>query len=156
MSIKRILTLVFYAIVLIISIVGFVKIFTADAIGKSIEEMVSDPDIMMGTAILITLSVILISIVILSAFIASPAIAIVANPKGFVKSLIGAGALLVVFGIGYAMAGNEVTRGFEAMGIDSAAKSKLIGGVIYTVFILIVVGVLAYIYSSISSLLKQL
>lgn len=156
MSLKRILTMALYAIVLIISVVGFVKIFTADALGKTVEEMVSDPDIIMGTAILITLSVVLIVIVIFSAFLASPILAIISNPQGFIKSLIGAGALLVVFFIGYALAGDEVTRTYETMGINSPGQSKMIGGVIYTVFILIVLGVLSFIYSSINSLLKQL
>ncbi len=156
MPIKRIVTLAFYALVLITSIVGFVKIFTADAMGKSIEEMIADPQIISGVTLLITLSVILIVIVVLAAFLASPILAIMANPKGFIKSLIGAGVLLVVFGIGYAFAGDEVTREYKAMGVDTATESKLLGGVIYTMFILIVIGVLTYIYSSINSLLKQL
>lgn len=156
MSLKRILTMALYAIVLIISIVGFVKIFSAEALGKTVEEMLADPDIIMGTAILITLSVILIVIVILSAFLASPILAVLSNPKGFVKSLIGAGALLVIFFLGYALAGDEITRTYKTMGIDTPGQSKLIGGVIYTVFILIVLGVLSFIYSSINSLLKQL
>lgn len=156
MPLKRILTLALYAIVLIIAAVGFAKIFTADAFGKTIEEMLADPDIIAGTAILITLSVVLIVIVIFSTFVASPILAIIANPKGFIKSLIGIGALLVVFFIGYSISGSEVNRTYEAMGITTGGQSKLIGGVIYTVFILILIGVVSYIYSSINSLLKQL
>ncbi len=143
MSIKRILTLVFYAIVLIVAIIGFSQIF----ISENVE---------LGTSILLNFTIGLLVLIILSTFLASPVLAILANPKGFVKSLIGAGVLLVIFGIGYAIAGDEVTRATEAMGIDTASKSKLIGGVINTVFILIVLGVLSYIYSSISSLIKQL
>lgn len=156
MSIKRIVTLVFYAIVLIVATIGFAKIFNADAFGKTIEEMKYDPDIIAGTSTLIGLSIALIVIVIASTFVVSPVQAIIANPKGFVKSLIGAVVLVVIFFIGYALSGDEVNRTYEAMGITTAGQSKLIGGVIYTVFLLIIIGIAAYVYSSISSLLKQL
>lgn len=156
MPLKRILTLALYAIVLIIAAVGFAKIFTSDAFGGTIDSMLLDPDIISGTAILITLSVVLICVVIFSTFVASPILAIISNPQGFVKSLIGAGALLVVFFIGYSISGDELNRTYEAMGITTPGQSKLIGGVIYTVFLLILIGVVSYVYSSINSLLKQL
>lgn len=156
MSLKRIITLVFYAIVVIVATVGFVKIFSSDALGELPEVMLSDPDIVAGTALLIMLSVILVAVIVFSTFLASPILGIISNPKGIVKSLIGAAILLVIFFISYAMADDTVTRGFEAMGIDTPGKSQLIGGVITTVFALIVIGIVAYIFSSINSLLKQL
>lgn len=156
MSLQKILRAVLYVLVAAVTVIGFAKIFGSDAISSEVEVMLADEAIQGGTSVLFVLTIVLISLIVAVAFLVSPVVGIVQNPKGFVKSLIGIGVLLVIFFIGYAVAGDGVTRTYEAMGVTTAGQSKLVGGVINTVFILIVLGVLAYIYSSINSVLKQL
>lgn len=156
MSPKRIITIAFYVLVLIISVVGFAKIFGSDTLGEVPEVMLDDEGIQSGTGILIILSILLISVITLVTFILGPVLNIIHNPKGFLRSLIGVGVLLVVFLIGYAMASNEVTPIYQSMGIDTPGKSKMIGGVLNATYAFMVFGVLAYAYSSVNSLLKQI
>lgn len=156
MSPKRIITIAFYVLVLIISVVGFAKIFSSSALGSAPEVMLDDEGIQSGTGLLIVLSIILISVIAAVTFLLGPVLNIIQNPKGFLRSLVGVGVLLVVFLIGYAMAGNEVTPIYQAMGIDTPGKSQMIGGVLNATYAFMLFGILSYAYSSVNSLLKQL
>lgn len=156
MSPKRIITIAFYVLVLIISVVGLVKIFGSSSLGTTPEEMLGDNGIQSGTGILIILSIVLMVIIAAVTFLLSPVLNIIQNPKGFLRSLVGVGVLLVVFLIGYAMAGEEVTPVYQSMGIDTPGKSKMIGGMLNATYAFMVFGILAYAYSSVNSLLKQI
>lgn len=156
MSPKRIITIAFYVLVLIVSVVGLVKIFGSSSLGTTPEEMLGDNGIQSGTGILIILSIVLMVIIAAVTFLLSPVLNIIQNPKGFLRSLIGVGVLLVVFLIGYAMAGEEVTPVYQSMGIDTPGKSKMIGGMLNATYTFMVFGILAYAYSSVNSLLKQI
>lgn len=156
MSLNRIITIVFYVVVLIISVVGFAKIFGSESLGLDSATMVADEKIQSGTGWLIGLSMFLIAVVTLVTFVLGPVLNIMQNPKGILRSLMGVGVVLVVFVIGYSVAGDSVTDVYKSMGIDTPGKSKMIGGVLNTTYVLLIFGVLSYVYSSINSLLKQL
>ncbi|WP_026998644.1 hypothetical protein [Eisenibacter elegans] len=50
----------------------------------------------------------------------------ISNPQGTLRSLIGLGVLVVIFGISYAIAGSEVTALYQQFNIDES-KSKMVG-----------------------------
>lgn len=62
--------------------------------------------------------------------------ALTSDPKSLLKSAMGLGAILVIYLIGYALASNEVTAKYIEFGVDSTT-SKLVGGLLITMYILI-------------------
>jgi len=62
--------------------------------------------------------------------------ALTSDPKSLLKSAMGLGAILVIYLIGYALADNEVTAKYIEFGVDSST-SKLVGGLLITMYILI-------------------
>lgn len=75
----------------------------------------------------------------------------IANPKKLMGSLIGIGAMIVVFGISYAIASGEV---IEAYGDITETTSRMVGAGLFTFYILLVLAVLSIVYASISRMLK--
>lgn len=75
------------------------------------------------------------------------------NPKGLVKSLIGVGALIVLFIVGYALSSSAVTTSWEAKGITEGT-SKLVGAGLIMFYIVLIVAALGLIYSEISKAFK--
>lgn len=75
------------------------------------------------------------------------------NPRSIIGTFIGLGVLAVIFFIGYAVAGNEVTAKYETFGVD-AGISQTIGGVLIMFYILLVVAALAIVVSEVSRIFK--
>ncbi len=75
------------------------------------------------------------------------------TPGTFKKSLIGIGALVVVFGISYALSGSSVTAKQMAMGVDESS-SKLIGAGLVMFYFVLFGSVIGIIYSEISKAIK--
>jgi len=75
------------------------------------------------------------------------------DTKMLISSAGGAGLLLVIFGISYAISGSELSNSAVASGVDETS-SKLIGGGLIMFYILFFIGVLGLIYSEISKALK--
>ncbi|MCS6832152.1 MAG: hypothetical protein NZ521_01145 [Flammeovirgaceae bacterium] len=93
-------------------------------------------------------------------FIAAVALAVLLSlytglkdPQKFLKSLIGAGVLVVVLIIGYVFAGNEVTPVYTQFGVD-ASLSKTIGGMLNTTYILFIVAILGIAADSILKFIR--
>ena len=82
-----------------------------------------------------------------------PIINSLSNPSGLIKIAIGLGAIVVLFGISYALSDSEITRSALAAGL-SASTVKLIGAGLIMLYIVFVLAVLALIYSEISKALK--
>jgi hypothetical protein len=75
--------------------------------------------------------------------IGMPIINAIKNPVGLVKSLIGIVGLVVLFGVAYALSGDEVSVKMAAYG-TTASSSKMIGaGMIMFYFILLGAALLA-------------
>ncbi|MBS1542004.1 MAG: hypothetical protein JST14_00080 [Bacteroidetes bacterium] len=70
------------------------------------------------------------------------------NPKEIIGSAIGILALIVLFGISYALSGDEVTLKYSSLGVD-ASSSKLIGAGLIMFYIVLVIAVVGFIVSSI-------
>lgn len=82
-----------------------------------------------------------------------PLINAIKHPAGLVKSLMGVGALVILFIITYSVSGSEVSSKAAAMGID-ASGSKFIGAgliLFYSVFVLAAFGI---VFSEINKTLK--
>lgn len=74
-------------------------------------------------------------------------------PGAFVKSLIGIGVLLALFGISYALSSSEVSTKNAALGLTESS-SKLIGAGLIMFYITLALSAVALIYSEITKALK--
>lgn len=73
------------------------------------------------------------------------------DKSGLVKSGIMLGAILVLFIIGYIFSGSEVTEVYQNFGVTEG-RSKFIGGMLITTYLMIVIAVVGFIYSRIKDL----
>ncbi len=87
------------------------------------------------------------------AAIVLPLISSLSNPQSLVRGGIGVGFLVVVFFIGYAVSGDEVTPLFARQGVD-AGLSKLVGGALIMFYVMAVLAIVGIVYSEISKILK--
>ena len=83
-----------------------------------------------------------------------PVINALRNPKDLVKSGMGLGALVVLFGIAFALSGGERTAKWEALGVTSDFSSRLIGAGLTMFYFVLIIAVLGMVYSEISKALK--
>ncbi len=81
---------------------------------------------------------------------------LVLDPKALVKSLIGFGALLLLFLLSYFSSGNEVAPAFQGKGpiTITSGISQLVGGLLYLTYILIGLTVVGIAYLEASKLFK--
>ncbi len=82
-----------------------------------------------------------------------PLISALKAPATLVRSLIGVGIIVVLFGISYALTGSNVTQSQAALG-TTPASSKLIGAGLTMLYLTFFLAVLSLIYSEISKALK--
>lgn len=82
-----------------------------------------------------------------------PLVNSVKNPAAVGKSLMGIGAIVVLFIIAYVLSGDEVTAKYTALGVD-AGGSKLIGAGLTLFYFVMVLGVVGIIYSEVSKVFK--
>jgi len=95
------------------------------------------------------------ALVLICAFFAIvlPLINAIGDPKTLVKSGIGLLFIVVVFIIGYSIASGEITTDYQKYGVD-AGSSKLVGGGIITMYLLVVIAVVGIVYTEISKLFQ--
>lgn len=99
------------------------------------------------------LAYILFLVAVAAAFIL-PVIHIIKSPKSLVRSGMGVGLMLVVFGISYSLSGSELTPKYEALGVRSAFSSQMIGAGLTMFYLVFIISILGMIYSEISKALK--
>ena len=87
--------------------------------------------------------------VAVAAAIIFPLINSLSNPRALIRSGIGVGIILALFGISYAMSDSELTRNAIAAGL-SESSVKFIGAGLMMLYIVFVLAILALIYSEIS------
>jgi hypothetical protein len=71
-----------------------------------------------------------------------------------VKSAIGVGVLLVVFGLGYIISGSELTTKYIESGVTSEGLSKVLGGMISMVYILMAIAAAGIVYTELNKAIK--
>jgi hypothetical protein len=82
-----------------------------------------------------------------------PLIKAVGEPRSLLRSLIGVGALIVVFGIAYAVADSSVRPSWLVLGIGETT-SKVIGAGLITFYVVLVLAFVGLIFSEINKALK--
>ena len=82
-----------------------------------------------------------------------PLINAMSNPKNLYKGLAGVAIIGVVFLISWAIAGNEVTASYTRYGVD-ASSSKIVGGALTMMYILVFAALAGIIYTELSKLIK--
>lgn len=92
-------------------------------------------------------------IVAVLAAVVLPLIKALQTPGDLVRSLYGVVALLVVFGVAYAVSDSSVRTTWAVMGIGEGT-SKLIGAGLITFYIVVVVAFIGLIFSEINKALK--
>ena len=75
------------------------------------------------------------------------------DPKSLGKTAIGVGFILVIYFIGYAMSGSEVTARYAEFGVDSVV-SKRIGGLLNAMYLLMVLALAGILITEVSKIVK--
>ncbi len=98
------------------------------------------------------ISYILIALAILGSFVL-PLIKSADDPASLVKGGIGVVALIVLFGIGYALSSDEVTATYTEFGVD-AGLSKIIGASMITMYLIGLIAVIAIVFTEFAKFFK--
>lgn len=83
-----------------------------------------------------------------------PIISSISEPKKMVKTLIGLGVILVVFGLGYVISGSELTAKYIESGVETEGLSKMIGGLLTMVYILLGIAAAGIVYTELNKAIK--
>jgi hypothetical protein len=83
-----------------------------------------------------------------------PLINAFSEPKLLIKAGIGVAAILVVFGLGYAMSDGTLTAKFIQSGVETEGVSKMIGGALKMVYLLMGVAIVGIVYTEFSKAIK--
>ncbi|MEQ8811012.1 hypothetical protein [Imperialibacter roseus] len=97
-------------------------------------------------------SYILVGIALLAAIIL-PLINALDDLSSLAMSAVGILILLVIFGLGYAISGDEVTAVYTKYDVD-AGLSKLVGGSLIMMYLLTGVALVGIVYTEISKIVK--
>ena len=82
-----------------------------------------------------------------------PMIKALDNTKTLVGTGIGLGVLLVLFGISYAISGNEVLSTYTAQNVGPGI-SKFVGGLLTTMYLLFAAAIVGILYTEVSKAFK--
>ncbi len=76
------------------------------------------------------------------------------EPKQLIGTAIGVGILIVIYGIGYMISGSEVTARYIESGVETEGLSKLIGGMLTMVYLLLGIAVVGIVYTELNKAIK--
>ncbi len=83
-----------------------------------------------------------------------PLFSLVKHPKSLGKSGLGVGALIVLFGISYALSGSELNPKWAGLGVTTEFNSKMIGAGLTMFYFILIIAIIVMIYSAISKAFK--
>jgi len=80
----------------------------------------------------------------------------ITHPKNAKNALIGFGAMIVVFGLAYALGSSEIPKflGYQKFDI-TPGLSKTVGGSLYAIYLLLTLAIVGIVYSEVSKALKR-
>ena len=93
----------------------------------------------------------LIAIALIAAIVL-PLVQSFSNPRALLGALVGIVVIAVIFFIGYSVSGDEVTTNYIRNNVTSATTSKMIGGAVITMYILVGITIVSIIVSEISNI----
>lgn len=137
----KIIRPIFYILVAILSL------FVAYAVYLSGSNVESGADV----GLVFTL---ILGIIAVAACIVFPILTMISHPKSGIRALIAVGALLALFGIGYALSGNEILISYEKVGFTDPGSSQLVGGALKLMYIMIAVVMASAVFSEVRKLIK--
>ncbi len=83
-----------------------------------------------------------------------PLINSLGEPKTLIKTGIGLVGLIVVFGVSYAIAGDEVTAVYTNHDVETSGASKLIGGTIVMMYVMLIGAILGIVFTEVAKNFK--
>ncbi|MFN5169335.1 MAG: hypothetical protein ACK5DD_06900 [Cyclobacteriaceae bacterium] len=92
-------------------------------------------------------------IIAVAAAVVLPLMHAIKHPKTLLGSLVGVGALVILFVICYAISDTEVSAKARSLGADESS-SQLIGAGLYTFYAVFIVSIVGMVYSEINKALK--
>ncbi len=98
--------------------------------------------------IALVITYVLIGIAVVSVVVL-PLIKAIDNPKTLVGTAVGLGVILVIFGISYAISGDEVLPRYVNQGVG-AGISKFVGGLLTTMYLLFGAAIVGILYTEVS------
>ncbi|GJM30282.1 MAG: hypothetical protein DHS20C17_29170 [Cyclobacteriaceae bacterium] len=105
---------------------------------------------LINIALMITYALIGIAVI---AVIVLPLIKAIDDPKTLVGTAIGLGALVVLYGLSYAISGDEVLPRYVAQDVGPGI-SKVVGGLLTTMYLLFGAAILGIIFTEVSKAFK--
>ncbi len=94
---------------------------------------------------------ILVGIAALAAIV-MPLVQSFSNPRALLGALVGVVALAVLFFIGYSIAGSEILPVYVKNNVTSEVTSRMIGGALITVYILIILAMVSIVVSEVTKI----
>ena len=88
----------------------------------------------------------------LVAAIVLPLIQSFSNPRALLGTLVGVVAIAILFFIGYTIAGNEVLPVYVKNNVTSEVTSKMVGGALITMYILVLLALVSIVFTEISKI----
>ncbi|WKN33594.1 hypothetical protein PZB74_09655 [Porifericola rhodea] len=82
-----------------------------------------------------------------------PLISALSNPKALLGTVVGLIGIAIVFFIGYSISGDEVNTVYTKFGITDSS-SKLIGGALITMYLLIGLALVSIVFTEINKIFK--
>lgn len=82
-----------------------------------------------------------------------PLISAISNPRTLLGTVVGLVGIAIVFFIGYSLSSNEVTPVYTRFGITESS-SKLIGGALITMYILVIVALVSIVFTEVTKIFK--
>ncbi len=83
-----------------------------------------------------------------------PIVYLIQHPKQLVRAAIGLGIVAVLYLVSWAISGNEITIAYEKVSFTSASMSKIIGGGLIMMYIMIAGVLVVTIASEVKNILK--
>jgi hypothetical protein len=107
--------------------------------------------VIVNVGIIVAYALVFIGVILAVVF---PLINSISQPKTLLKAGVGVLIVLVVYGIGYGLAGSDLTTKFIQSGVESGGLSRSIGGAIMMVYLLMGVAVIGIVYTEFSKVFK--
>jgi uncharacterized membrane protein len=76
------------------------------------------------------------------------------EPKNLVSSAIGIVILILIYGIGYIISDSELTARYIEAGVETEGLSKLIGGMLTMVYLILGIALAGIIYTELNKIIK--
>ena len=83
-----------------------------------------------------------------------PLISLLKHPKSLGKTGLGVGGLVVLFGISFALSGNELKPKWAELGVTTEFNSQMIGAGLTMFYFILIIAIIVMIYSAISKAFK--